>query len=341
MADSRFFLTSAAISADEAAAFAGAQVWRRADARVARSGAPDEPDLSDAVIFIEQANDAKALAGKPVALCLTTPAIADAVQTRGAIAATAAPRLAFARLAARLHSDRRLDIGAGISPSATVAESARIHETAVIGAGADIAERCDIGANAVIGPGVVLGPDCAVGPNAVISHAIVGARCAFLAGAVIGDAGFGFVPGPEGLVRMPQLGRVLIGDDVEIGANSTIDRGALGDTEIGAGVKIDNLVQVGHNVRIGPNTVIAAQTGVSGSVTIGAGVMMGGQVGMADHLEIGDGAQLAAQSGVMRNVPPGEKWAGTPAKPAKTWFREITLLARLAATKKTDGHDSD
>jgi UDP-3-O-[3-hydroxymyristoyl] glucosamine N-acyltransferase len=209
----------------------------------------------------------------------------------------------------------------------------------VIAESAEIGDRVSIGPGAAIGPGTIIGDDCAIGAGAVVTHAILGKRVALLAGAVIGEAGFGFVPGPDGPTRMPQLGRVIIGDDVEIGANSCVDRGALGDTVIGAGVKIDNLVQIGHNVVIGPMTVIAAQTGISGSVRIGAGVLMGGQVGVAQHLEIGDGAQLAAQSGVMRNVPPGEKWAGAPAKPAKVWFREITLLARLTAQKKQGGHE--
>ena len=137
------------------------------------------------------------------------------------------------------------------------------------------------------------------------------------------------------MVKVPQLGRVVIGDDVEIGANTTIDRGALADTVIGKGTKIDNLVQIGHNVTLGQYCIIAAQTGISGSCTIGNGVLMGGQVGLADHLNIGDGAQIAAGSGLMHDIPVGEKWGGSPAKPVKQWLREVAALTRL--TKRRNG----
>lgn len=341
MPDPRFFLTGEPIEAAAAASLAGAVLRRGAGVIVARAAGITEANLDGAVVFVEGSKEMAALGLRAAALCLTTEELAAKYPGTGALAVMARPRLGFARLASRLHHPRPFERGAGVHPDARVDKTAEVSEGAMVAAGAEIGPRCRLSPGAVVGPGVVLGPGCVVGPNAVVMHALVGARVSFLAGAVIGEAGFGFVPCSDGPVRMPQLGRVIVGDDVEIGANSCIDRGALGDTVIGDGVKIDNLVQIGHNVTIGPGTVIAAQTGISGSVHVGAGVMMGGQVGMADHIEIGAGAQLAAQSGVMRNVPPGEKWAGTPAKSAKVWFREITLLANLAARKKQDGHEQD
>ncbi|MCA0202304.1 MAG: UDP-3-O-(3-hydroxymyristoyl)glucosamine N-acyltransferase, partial [Proteobacteria bacterium] len=190
-------------------------------------------------------------------------------------------------------------------------------------------------ANSVIGPGVEIGPDGAIGPNVTIFFALIGARVVLHPGVRIGQDGFGFAPTSQGLRKVPQLGRVIIHDDVEIGANTTIDRGAAADTLIGAGTKIDNLVQIGHNVTIGRSCVIVAQVGISGSCTLGDGVVLGGQVGLADHVKIADGAQVAAQSGLMRDVARGEVVMGSPAKPIRQFWREIGALSRL--TKRNKG----
>jgi UDP-3-O-[3-hydroxymyristoyl] glucosamine N-acyltransferase len=341
MADPRFYLTAAPVAVAEAASLAQALVQRGGQSPVGRAAALDDEDLEKAVVFAETAKAIAMLDGRLVGLCLTTEALAPNCKFDGGLAVASNPKLAFARFAAAMHRSRSFAPEPGVHPSVSIATGARIHGTSVIAENAEIGPGASIGPNAVIGPGVLIGADCAVGPNCVVTHAILGARTVLLAGAVIGEAGFGFAVAPEGPVRLPQLGRVLIGDDVEIGANACVDRGTLGDTVIESGVKLDNLIQIGHNVRIGRGTVIAAQTGVSGSVRIGAGVLMGGQVGMAEHLTIGDGAQLAAQSGLMRDVPAGERWAGAPAKPAKKWFREITLLANLAAKNKAGGDAQD
>jgi UDP-3-O-[3-hydroxymyristoyl] glucosamine N-acyltransferase len=203
----------------------------------------------------------------------------------------------------------------------------------VIGPEARIGRGTTIAAGTVIGYRVHVGRDCYVGPNASITHALLGNQVTIHAGAAIGQDGFGFAMGKSGHVKVPQIGRVVIQDGVEIGANTTIDRGALRDTVIGEGTKIDNLVQIGHNVVIGRHCVIVAQTGISGSAEIGDFVVLGGQVGVVGHVKIGAGAQIAASSNVRGDVPPGVRWGGTPAKPVRLWFRELTLLQKLAERK--------
>ncbi|MCI5076984.1 MAG: UDP-3-O-(3-hydroxymyristoyl)glucosamine N-acyltransferase [Oricola sp.] len=225
-------------------------------------------------------------------------------------------------------------------PDARVSTLAEIEDGAVIGPGAVIGDHAAvgrgsmIGANAVIADSTQIGRDCRIGANAVLQYALVGNRVIIHGGAQIGQDGFGFVPGDGALERVPQLGRVIIQDGVEIGSNATIDRGALDDTVIGEGTKIDNLVQIAHNVRIGRHCVIAAQSGVSGSVVIGDGCMLGGGVGIADHVTIGSGVQIGAASGVMHDIPDGERWVGSPAMPVKQFFRQVAALRKLSATDK-------
>jgi len=228
-----------------------------------------------------------------------------------------------------------LSTASGVDASASVAATARLEQAVTVDMGVRIGPRAEIGsativgANAVIGPEVRVGRNCAIGAGATIFHALIGDRVIVHPGARIGQDGFGYVPGKGGHLKVPQVGRVIVQDDVEIGAGTTIDRGASRDTVIGEGTKIDNLVQIGHNVTIGRHCLIAGQVGISGSCTLGDYVMLGGQVGLADHLTIGDGAQLAAASGVMHDVPPGQQWMGTPAKPVRAFMREFVMLARL------------
>jgi UDP-3-O-[3-hydroxymyristoyl] glucosamine N-acyltransferase len=230
----------------------------------------------------------------------------------------------------------------GVSPGAHVDPTAHIEEGAIIEAGAVIGPRVGIGRGTVVAPNATIGQSCQIGrdgyigPNASVQYALVGNRVIVHGGAKIGQDGFGFVPGAKGPERMPQIGRVVIQDDVEIGANSTVDRGAMSDTVIGEGTKIDNLVQIGHNVRIGRGCIIAGHCGLSGSVTLGDFVMLGGRVGVADHVSIGTGAQVAASSGLMHDIPSGERWAGLPAQPTREFFRELSLIRSLAKSKKGD-----
>ena len=222
-----------------------------------------------------------------------------------------------------------------IDAEAALGDGCRIEAGAVIAAGTRIGARCLIGANVVIGPAVEIGDDTQVGAGASLSHCLIGARVSIFPGVCIGQEGFGFALDPQGHVSVPQLGRVLIGDDVEIGANTTIDRGSGPDTVIGQGCRLDNLVQVAHNVRIGRGSVVAAQTAFAGSVTIGDFVLIGGQVAVSGHLTVGDGARIAGQSGVVKDIEPGATMGGTPAVPIRQWHRQSAVLARMAKSKAT------
>jgi len=250
------------------------------------------------------------------------------------------PQRSFARVAAAMFpsSLRPTSICGinGVSPGSFVDATARLEAGvivdpgAVIGPGAEIGSGTLIAANAVIGPSVRIGRDCAIGACASVTHALVGDRVILHTGVRVGQDGFGFALGPKGHAKLPQIGRVIIQDDVEIGANTTVDRGANRDTIIGEGTKIDNLVQIAHNVVIGRYCVIVGQVGISGSVTLEDFVVLGGHAGVVGHRRVGKGAQIAGSSHVKDDVPPGARWGGTPAKPVRDWFREMQLIAILA-----------
>jgi UDP-3-O-[3-hydroxymyristoyl] glucosamine N-acyltransferase len=221
-----------------------------------------------------------------------------------------------------------------IHPTATLGAGCCIDDYAIIGAGATVGPSCHIGAHAVIGAGVQLGEGCRIESFVNIQYAVIGNSVTIQSGAKIGQSGFGFDMDESGYLTIPQLGRVLIGDDVVIGANTTIDRGASADTVIGAGSRIDNLVQIAHNVVLGKNCVLVAQVGIAGSTQLGNFVVAAGQVGIADHLTIGNGVRIGAQSGLLRDVAPGETIAGSPAIPIRDWHRQTILLQRLLDRKR-------
>ena len=244
-------------------------------------------------------------------------------------------RLAYARALELLGPEERR-LPPGVHPTAQLAGDAEIGEGAALGPYAVVGEGARLGRGAQIHPHVVLGRNVAIGaestihPNVTLYDEVqVGARVTIHAGSVIGSQGFGYAQDGERHVRVPHIGTVVIEDDVEIGANVTIDRGTTGATVIGQGTKIDNLVQIGHNVKIGRNCILAGQVGISGSVTLGDGVMLAGQAGIADHVTLGDGARGAARAGVMSDVPPGAVVMGAPARPRGEQLRIDAAAGRL------------
>ncbi|MDZ4371462.1 MAG: UDP-3-O-(3-hydroxymyristoyl)glucosamine N-acyltransferase [Phenylobacterium sp.] len=289
----------------------------------------------DSVTFLTDKSYAPALRASRAAACFV-PAGAEALAPEGCVALVVAnPHAAYALAAQRLHRPRP-DGSQPVAPDARIEAGVHLGAGAVIGPAAQIGRNTRIGPNTVIGPGVAIGRDCDIGANVTIGFALIGDRVKILAGARIGEPGFGATVGPKGLIDIPQLGRVILQDGVSIGANTTVDRGAYDDTVIGENTKIDNLVQIAHNVRVGRNCVMAAHTGISGSVVIGDGAAFGGRAGVADHVTIGDGAQVAAAAGVFRDIPAGETWGGFPGQPIRRWMREVAWLSRSANRKGAD-----
>jgi UDP-3-O-[3-hydroxymyristoyl] glucosamine N-acyltransferase len=242
--------------------------------------------------------------------------------------------LAYARVAALFAPPLRR--WPGVSDLAYLGEGVKLGQEvsiaplAFIGAGAELGDRVIIMPGCVIGEEVKIGVDTLVYPNVTIrERCTVGARCIIHSGTVIGSDGFGFVPSDAGHVKIPQLGTVIIADDVEIGANCTIDRGALGATRVGQGVKMDNLVHLAHNVTVGDYSLLVAQVGISGSTKLGKGVVLAGQVGVAGHLEVGDGVQVGAQSGVHHSIPAGQIVSGSPTRPQREWLQQMGHMPKL------------
>ncbi len=301
--------------------------------------------------FLDSVKYADQAAATAAGACLAAERLAAGVPERVSVLRARDPYRAFVEVARTLFPDAlrpsSLFEASGVASGAHVHPSARVESGVTIDPGAVIGPRAEIGggtvisAGAAIGPGVRIGRDCAIGANVSITHALIGDRVIVHPGCAIGQDGFGFARGARGANKIPQIGRVIIQDDVEIGANSTIDRGAIRDTVIGEGTKIDNLVQIAHNVSIGRHCLLAAHVGLSGSSILEDGVVMGGKAGVTDHVTIGAGAMLAAGAGVMHNVPPGERWGGAPAKLGRQWLREIATLERLAKETKAKAGRGD
>ena len=338
MADPRFFKVGGPFTLARLAEISGSLIGEGADPEaIFNSVAPLNEAGPEDVSFLDNKRYAGVFAKSRAGACVVEAEWASKAPNGMALLVSGNPYLAFARVARAFYPDERpeprIAATAVIDPTARLAEDCRVDAGAVIGRDVQVGKRCRIGVNAVIGDGVVLGDDCAVGPSASLRHCIVGCRVVIYPGARVGQDGFGFATDASGHTKVPQLGRVIIHDDVEIGANTTIDRGAGPDTEIGAGCMIDNLVQIGHNVKLGKGCVIVAQVGISGSTRIGDNVVIGGQGGISGHVDIGKGAQIAAKSGVRSNIPAGIQYGGIPAVPIRDWHRQVVTLAGLSKRK--------
>ncbi|WP_029006141.1 UDP-3-O-(3-hydroxymyristoyl)glucosamine N-acyltransferase [Azorhizobium doebereinerae] len=349
MNEPAFFPLPSPLSLAEVAALSGArlvQAGAAADMLVRGVGALADAGPGD-LAFFDTPRYLDAFRASRAGACITTERLAADAPAGMAVFVAARPAHAFVAVTRTLFPQalrpQPVFGHAGIATGAFVHPTARLEDGVTVDPGAVIGPETEIGAgtvvcaNAVIGARVRIGRDCAIGPGASLTHALLGNRVIIHAGARLGQDGFGYQPGSAGHLKVPQVGRVVIQDDVEIGAGTTIDRGALRDTVIGEGSKIDNLVQIAHNVVIGRHCIVVSQTGISGSTTLGDFVMLGGQVGVVGHCTIGEGAQIAASSNVKGDVPPGVRWGGSPAKPVREWFREITTLKKLAEAGARSG----
>lgn len=339
MSEPIFFDAPEQVQLNEIAAWADAEIVRGDPAQLISGVAPLEDASAGALVFFDNTAYLKQLETTTAAACLVAKRHKDKVPDGVSVLVCADPYRSWAMVLARLFPEamRPVEPGAAfiseraiVDPAATLEDGVTVEPGAVISADAEIGAGTVIRANAVIGRGVKIGRDCVIGPNCTVQHSVLGNRVYLHPSVSCGQDGFGYAMGPAGHLKVPQVGRVIIQDDVEIGANSTIDRGANRDTMIGEGTKIDNQVQIGHNVVVGRHCVLVSQVGLSGSCTLEDFVAIGGQTGVRGHVTIGMGSQVAAVSVVSDDLPAGGRYGGTPAKPVKQWFREVAALRKLA-----------
>jgi UDP-3-O-[3-hydroxymyristoyl] glucosamine N-acyltransferase len=345
MSAAHFMSPSSGLTVGEIARLTGASPQRGAmlDRRITGVAPLDRASPRD-LSFFDRARHAAEASVTDAGACLTTERFAAGMPTHVGVLVVMQPYRAFVDVASRLFPESlrpsSLFEASGAAPGTFVHASARLEAGVRLDPGVVIGPRAEIGAGtviaaaAVIGPDVRIGRDCVVGANATITHALIGDRVIIHPGVRLGQDGFGFIMGPEGHRKVPQLGRVILQDDVEIGANTTIDRGGLRDTVIGEGTKIDNLVHIGHNTVIGRHCVIAGKVGMAGSARLGDFVVIGGMAGIGDHAVIGDGARIAALSGVWGTLEGGQDYGGMKARPVREWQREMLALSKLAKERK-------
>jgi UDP-3-O-[3-hydroxymyristoyl] glucosamine N-acyltransferase len=340
MADPRFFDRAGPFTLETLSALSGARLLNpEGGARLFQDVGPLETAGPDDVSFLENRKYLQTFVHSQAGAVFVDEQVAGRAPPGMALLVSAEPYKAYALAAQAFYPARpivpRRAPSAVIDPAASVPEDCDVGPNAVIQRGVTLGRRCLVGANTVIAAGVEIGDDCRIGANVTLSHCVIGSRVVLHPGVRIGQEGFGFAPDKAGPIKVPQLGRVIIGDDVDIGANTTIDRGSGPDTVIGPGSMIDNLVQIGHNVILGRCCILAGQVGISGSTRLDDFVMVGGQGGLAGHLHVGSRARIAAKSGIMRDIPAGETVCGSPAVPLAEFMRQTAVLKRLARKKAT------
>ena len=333
MHDLRFYTRSSDITVAELAEACSAELVGSAESDIVTVSASQNAEPG-ALCFYDGRADKSALISSDITACFVKSDAVEHLPDGVTALIVENPRYEFSIFSERFLIKRDVGLAHDDLGPAKVAASARIGQHAVLSDGVEIGENAVIGPNVVIAPGVRIGEGTVIGPGCFIECALIGNHVVVKANTVIGGTGFGIVGTPEGVMHAPHFGRVIIQDHVSIGSSCCIDRGMFDDTIIGERSRTDNLVQIAHNTVIGRNCTIAAFGGISGSNKIGDFVQLGGRVGTADHISIGDKARLAAYSGLMKDVPPGETWGGSPAKPLKTMLREMTWLAKNAAIRK-------
>ncbi len=344
MVDMRFFKNNGPFSLQQVAEICGAVLKNPAQAEIKIKDIANMKEAGEGEIcFFYDRKKKEAAKQIKSSACITTEELAGLIPENVAVLTTGNPKLAYLNLNIRFYGVDEFSAyaaaSARIAPNAKIGKGCFIGECAVIGENVEIGDNCIIEHGAVIMNGCKIGNNCRIGVNAYVSYCLMGSNCYVFSGARIGQDGFGFMMvGPQHK-RIPQVGRVIIGNDVEIGANSCVDRGALDDTVIGDGCRVDNLVQIAHGDKLGRGCIIVGQAGIAGSTTVGDYCVIGGQVGIADHLNIGSQVQVASQSGVMRDLEPGAIVMGTPTVPIKDFMRQVSFLQKSANPKKTTNEE--
>ncbi|KEC56940.1 UDP-3-O-(3-hydroxymyristoyl)glucosamine N-acyltransferase [Bartonella rochalimae] len=345
MADTFFFTPSRRLTVADVVKLTGAKLLNPEFSNtVINTLSSVESAGEGSLVFIENRKFSDALLGSSAVAVFCTSDIVFKVPETIAVLVTSTPQRDFAQVGRILFpasvrptpwfGQKEISLHAHIHPSAKLENDVCVEAGAVIGRNVEIGSGTLISSTAVIGENCRIGRDCYIAPKVTVQYSLIGDRVYIYPGVCIGQDGFGYVRSAIGVEKIPHLGRVIIQDGVEIGANTTIDRGTFDDTIIGEGSKIDNLVQIAHNVKIGRYCLIAAQCGIAGSTSIGDMSQLGGSVGIADHITIGECVQIAAGSGVMNDIPDGEKWGGSPARPFKQWFREVAALRSIGKVKR-------
>lgn len=334
MVDTTFFKNKGPFTLAQVAEICGAELKdsSKANTSVNNIATMEQARAEDICFFYDKKAKAKAAEIKSAA-CVTTPEMADLIPQGVVVLVSSNPKLSFLKLNQHFYAEYtpKADIAASahIATSAKIGKNCYIGENVVIEENAEIGDNCILESNVVVSHSCKIGHNCRIGVGAQVAYCLMGNDCYIYSGVRIGLDGFGFMVINGKHQRIPQIGRVIMGNDVEVGANSCIDRGAMDDTVIGDGCRIDNLVQVAHNVKLGRGCILVAQMGIAGSCTFGDYVVCGGQTGFADHLTVGSGAQIGAQSGIMRDIEPGAIVMGYPAVPIKDFMKQTALVQKL------------